>query len=149
MVKASIEQIKAIHSILHRKGLLPHKTEFVESFSNGRVSSTKDLWMSEARELISSLVQHKENTNKDDKGPMIRKLFAMCHEMYWIKKVQKVGEYGKLIEVNDYSAVYGWVLKYGYLKKDLRKYTYQELPKLISQFELHIYNPFISDLSRK
>jgi hypothetical protein len=36
--------------------------------------------------------------------------------------------------------IYAWVEKYGYLHKHLNKYTYEELPKLVSQAEQCYYS---------
>jgi len=73
----------------------------------------------------------------------------MAFEMGWVKKVTKADNKGNLKTVNDYSAVKAWVTKYGYLKKPLNRYTYNELPKLVRQFEQYIYNPYIQSKPKK
>ena len=141
-------QIKAVRATLHRFSLLDEKETIIEAFTNGRTTRISEMTMEEARELLLSFNRAPEARNRDDKGPMIRKLFAMAHEMGWIKEVSAVGENGKLETKKDYSSVYNWVTKFGYLGKDLRKYTYKELPKLLSQFEFHIYKPYLEKLSK-
>ncbi len=147
------EQLIALNTVIHKKGLMQHKADMVEGATNGRTRSSKDLYFDEARELIMALNSYAEAKNKDDKGPMVRKLFRMAHEIGWIKKQSIVNSQqstaGPLIaEKNDYSRVYGWVLKYGYLKKDLRRYAYKEMPKLLSQFEFGPYKSYISNLNK-
>jgi hypothetical protein len=147
MKPASQKQIQALHIILHKKGLMQFKKEMVESFSNGRTSSSKELTMAEARDLLSALYGQSESPVKQDKAPMIRKLFGMCHEIGWITKKMVISENGGMEEVNDNTRVYEWVTNFGYLRKELRKYTYNELPKLVSVFEENIYVPYIRNLA--
>jgi hypothetical protein len=148
MKLASQKQIQALHIILHKKGLMQFKKEMVESYSNGRTSSSKELTMAEARDLLSTLYGQSESPAKNDKAPMIKKLFSMCHEIGWITKKMVISENGDMEQINDNTRVYDWVKNYGYLKKELRNYTYNELPKLISVFEENIYVPYIRNLAK-
>jgi hypothetical protein len=135
-------QIRAINVALGVRGLADDKEDIVSIYTNGRTTNEKEMFMHEARELLI-------NINGPDKNDlMIRKMFAQAHELMWIKKVQRVDEKGNLVPVNDYSVLYNWVLKYGYLKKDLRDYTYKELPKLITQFENGPYKNYISNSNK-
>lgn len=143
---ATPKQVKAIHAQLHLQGLLSHKRSIVDSYSKGRTESSKELTSTEAGELLSYLFNQKKEVNVSSK--LMAKLFAMCHEMGWITQTTVVD--GDKVKVKkDYSRVHAWVEKYGLLKKPLRKYTYNELPKLVTQFEVHIYNPYIESLSNK
>jgi hypothetical protein len=148
MNPVTTQQLKAIHALLHKHQLLAQKANIVESFSNGRSSSSKDLTTEEARELIMHFNAAPEASNKDNKGPMMRKLFAMAFEIGWISKVTVATQCGNIDVKKDYSRLYGWVQKYGYLRKELRKYTYKEMPKLVSQFEFNIYNPYIQKINK-
>lgn len=147
---ANKEQLKAIHATLYKKGLLCQKKTIVESFSNGRTDSSSQLYFEEAKELLmtfnDSLKQDQAEKEAIDK--MVRKLIAKAYEMGWIKTYTKADAKGELKQVKDYSSLYQWVNKYGYLKKDLKKYTYKELPKLLSQFEFGPYKDYISKLSK-
>lgn len=149
MTPATTQQLKAIHALLHKKGLLHEKPEIITVFTDGRTHSSKEMTMEEARELLivfnTSSPAPSPQGEKGDKGPMIRKLFAMAHEMGWIVKTTMVTPAGEIVAKNDNSRVYGWVLKYGYLKKDLRQYQYKELPKLLTQFEFGPYKDYISN----
>lgn len=141
-------QIKAVRATLYRHGLMYDKENIIDSFTNGRTGSISEMTLDEARELLMAFNSPAENKNTDDKGPMIRKLFAMAHEMGWIRKVQAVDEKGAIIEKNDNTKVYDWVTKYGYKKTELRRYTYKELPKLLSQFEFNIYKPYLKAIGK-
>jgi hypothetical protein len=135
----SAGQIRAINVALGVRGLADDKEEIISIYTNGRTTNEKEMFMHEARLLLMNV------NGPDINELMIRKMFALAHELTWIKKVQKVDEKGNLVPANDYSVLYNWVLKYGYLNKELREYTYKELPKLISQFENGPYKNYISN----
>jgi hypothetical protein len=50
------------------------------------------------------------------------------------KVISKAASYMGLKEL-DMTAVYKFVLEIGYLKKDLNRYSFEELPKLVTQME--------------
>lgn len=144
MKPATPKQVQAINILMAKQGLLPHKRDIIESYSGGRTSSSKELYINEAGELLNYLTQQNKDVNVSSK--LMAKLFAMCHEMKWIPQTTVVE--GNQVKIKkDYSQVHGWVKKYGYLKKPLRDYTYNELPKLVSQLEFNVYNPYIENLS--
>lgn len=138
------KQVKAIRAAMAAKKLLEHKEQIVDSYTKGRTTHISEMHISEAGQLLTYLNGLPKEANP--KSKLMSKLFAMCHEMGWIKSTTVVD--GPEIKIKkDYSAVYNWVAKYGYLKKPLRDYTYNELPKLVTQLEKHIYEPFIQNLS--
>ena len=137
-------QLKAVNVLLIKQGLYEHKREIIESYTGGRTGSSKEMYIHEAAELLSYLNNTQKDVNVSSK--LMAKLFAMCHEMQWITHTTVV-EGGKIKIKKDYSKVHDWVLKYGYLKKALRQYTYNELPKLVTQLEKYVYNPYIQNLS--
>lgn len=126
---------------LRNKLKLPHDVweDLVNQYTGGRSTSSKDMKIFEADNMIDSLKrlerEHdlKHGFGKQEKKPiedtpenvMRRKIFAKCHEIRWRNDAGKV----------DQERLNAWMLKYSYLKKPLQKYTLKELPKLISQFE--------------
>jgi len=58
---------------------------------------------------------------------MRKKILSLTWEMNWVVK-------DPALKV-DVERVNAWCVKYGYLHKPLNSYTYNELPKLLSQFE--------------
>ncbi len=143
---ATPKQLQLIHNLLHQQGLLQHKPEIVESFSKGRTSSSRGLYMAEAKELIDHLLATKKDVNVS--SGLMKKLFAMAFEMGWCPEEELVMADGSIKRRKNYSRLHGWVEKYGYLKKPLRQYSYNELPKLVSIFEINIYNPYIQNLNK-
>lgn len=133
-------QIIAVRAALARKGLMKVKEDIIRGASGGRTSSTAGLTMEEARSLLMALNSDRPEPAND---LMIRKMMAQAHEMGWVKKVKRVGKSGNIEEVKDYSILYGWIEKYGYLKKPLRDYSYKELPKLVGQLE-KVYNGYLN-----
>ncbi len=144
MKPATKEQIRAINAILAKRKLMDMKADIIRESTGGRTTHSTELYASEAYALLKSL---NINTATDPgKQRMIRKLFAMAHEIGWIPKTGRVDQDGDFTTESDRSRVYGWIKKFGYLKKDLSLYTYNELPKLVTQFELGPYTHYLSNI---
>ena len=115
----------------------------IDHATKGRSTSTRELTQQEAFELIDGLVKSSPKGNRfaernESSGKMRRKLLAYAREMGWVQKgaMQKV----------DLERVNEWCRKYGFGKKELRAYSYFELPKLVSQFECGPYKDYLSKL---
>ncbi len=145
-MKATAKQLQAIHAILNKRNLIQNKAFMIEGITAGRSSSSKDLTFAEAAEFIKILNPGKPATNVS--SPMMSKLFAMCYEMGWITTTNVVQPDGSIKSKKDYSKVHAWVEKYGYLKKPLRDYSYKELPKLVTIFQIGPYKNYIDYLSK-
>lgn len=108
------------------------KQDFVYQYTNGRETSTSKMLVPECQSLINYLVVLKQQKGmnkqrKPEQTPaqkMRRKILSICHEMGW-----------KQNGAIDWDRLNGWLLKSGYLKKQLNDYTEQELPKLVTQFD--------------
>lgn len=140
--------IKAINAILARTGQMENKAVIVSNASNGRTIHSSELTPAEAIGLLKALNAHSPQPIAQRPKPsakMTAKLFAMAHEMGWITAATVVGSAGMETK-KDYSRLHAWVLKYGYLHKPLSQYSYKEMPKLVSQFELGVYKHYISEL---
>jgi hypothetical protein len=136
----TVTQIKAIHALLNRAGLMDDKKDLVRMYSGGNTESVKNMMYHEARELLShlnSFVPPPELTKEQRDGDRMRKrLISMAHELRWHKQ-------GSLkIDINRIDR---WCIKYGYLHKRFQEYSNKELPGLITQFE----NMYVQHLSRK
>jgi hypothetical protein len=140
MRPATKDQVKAINAILARKNLMMHKATIVQSCSNGRTTHSTELTVEEARALLIDLNKNEPET--EAKQRMVRKIFAMARDLGWVKKITVVERTG-IVHKDDLSAVYEWINKYGYLKKDINQYKYNELPKLVSQFQEGPYKHYI------
>lgn len=142
MTPATAKQLQSIHAALHIKGLLRHKREMVSSFTNGRSESSRDMSFEEAADMLASLNDHVPDNERKNK--MVRHIIAMAHEMGWISESVVVSrESGVLQKKKDYSRLHGWVEKYGYLKKPLGKYSYAELPTLVTAFK-NVYQSWLA-----
>lgn len=138
---ATKQQVKAINAFLATRGLMEMKKQIISNFTNDRTDRSSLLTKDEARALLLYL---------NDYAPlerMIKKIVAMAHEIHWIKKTTIVDPKNGVVEERDYKALDEWILKYGYLHKPLFQYTYQELPKLLTQFEYGPYKHFLERLS--
>lgn len=126
---------KQLHGLLTQTGLNEQKANLVTGFTAGRSDSSKDLTNEEAKQMIHYLAT-KANEHGEAANKMRRKILSMAHEMHWhLTGTQKV----------DMERLNNWCTTLGYGKKALNKYTYEELPKLVTQFEF-VYKYYLSKL---
>ncbi len=114
------------------------RSEMIEEFTSGKKSSLKDLTETEYREFCTSiqkLINNPQPSKADWQNTpaniMRRKIIGLCVKMGWVNGSKA-----------DLQRIQSWVLKYGYLKKELNTYTESELPKLVSQAEM-MYADFL------
>lgn len=126
---------KQLHGLLNKSGLSTQKESLVHSYTNGRSISSKDLTNDEAKNMIGYL-NGVVNVESFASNKMRRKIISMAHEMHWhLPGTQKID----MVRLND------WCVKFGYMKKELNKHAYKELPTLVFQFEA-VYKSYLSDL---
>lgn len=123
-----------LNGLLNATGLIGQKETLVLSATQGRSESRKDLTDHEAMGLINFLKQQPQPTAKEDK--MRKKIISMAHECGWHHLVN--GKW-KI----DMKRLNDWCVKSSYLKKELNKYSYNELPTLVSQFS-KVYSSFLN-----
>lgn len=127
------EQLKCLNTLVSKRGIDKEtKATMVQGFSSGRSDSSKGLYFDEATEMIKHLQALQPNAAAAAK--MRGKVLYYAHEMNW-----RVA--GKL----DMPRVDAWCNKFGYLHKDLDKYEYSELPKLVSQIEA-VYKHYLKNI---
>lgn len=143
MKPATPQQIKAINAALAVKGMMEEKPAIVRDVTAGRTTHSSQLYFDEAKVLLKSILSCTQDYQEIGKSRMIAKIFAMAHEMGWINNLVTVEAEGKMVQKKDYRNVYAWIRKYGYLHKDLKQYKYEELPKLLSQFEQGPYQHYL------
>lgn len=135
MKKATPAQIKKFHALLNEKRLMEHKADIVNEFTDGKQTSTKEMTMEQMIQAIEHLEANKNaktastKTKRDSSLDRQRKkIIGFCREMGMEK--EKNGK-----TVADMDSVYKFILKVGYLKKDLNDYTAQEMPILVTVIE--------------
>lgn len=142
------EQNKRLHLLLAKNGIDRSTVEGREIYedmiyaaSNGRTKSSSKLLINECQGLINNLEVLKnqkkpsgasqiENTPENKQR---RKILSICREMggEWFKN----GSY-------NWKHIDEWLMKYGYLHKKLNKYSADELPKLVTQFQNMLLKPY-------
>ncbi len=130
MKYATPEQIKAISTLLSKNNLNDEKDSIVSAFSGGRTKSRKELKFNEAAALIGHFKSLDLTDKRSDK--MRNKILSMAHEVNWTIK-----GYVDMDRINN------WCIKFGHAHKKLDFYTYEELPKLVTQFE-EVYREYLS-----
>ena len=135
-------QLRRIHLLLRQINLQEQKPALVFSFSGGRCTSSKALTFQEAQNLITHLEQQLpvmktlSSLHHTSANQMRRKLISICHNMNWRTKDGKV----------DMQRLDEWCGNKSYLKKPLMKYSYNELPMLVSQLQ-QVYISFINKIA--
>lgn len=128
-------QNRTIHMLLTQTGLATQKANIVFGATGGRSDSSRDLSDAEVRDLISYL-RSLPNREADKADKMRKKILSMAHEMGW--HILTHGKYHiDMIRVN------AWMQKFSYLHKPLDFYKYNELPRLVTQFEA-VYKTFLN-----
>lgn len=136
MELATRKQTQFLYFLFVQKGLdESERHAFVLDFTKGRVKSLKELTVREARTMISSIANNDTSVNDNSLQAMRNKLFGMAHEMRWQTAEKKI----------DIERVDAWCVTYGYGHKKLKDYTYNELPKLITQFRA-VYEDYLKNL---
>lgn len=123
------QQLKQLHTLLQITGKVAYKIDLMDEHSedNRYISSSKELYATEADAIIKHLTavqktQQSEAAAKADN--MRKKIISCCREIGWHRQ-------GKA----DMPRIKEWVLKYGYLHKDINQYLITELPMLVTQAE--------------
>ena len=127
-------QNKAVYALLNKTGLLPQKENIVAGISDGRTTSTRELTPQEAIDLIKYLKNQDQSEIAAD--VMRKKIISLAHEMGWHVAGTRKADMRRIDE---------WCKKFGYGKKSLDNYHYNELPKLVSQFE-SVYKSFLNGI---
>lgn len=134
-------QNKLLHALLAQTGLSAQKQSLVSSFSNGRTTSSSNMHPIEAIELINYLKQQLppiHNTGLESKADKMRKkIISLAWQMNWTYTNTNRRVVCDMKRIND------WCVKYGYLHKPLMQYSYEQLPRLLTQFE-NVYHSYLN-----
>ena len=104
------------------------RAELCYQASSGRCESLailSDMELIEVNNHLQRLAAEVDGADDMKLKRQQRKFFSICYDLRWTLPG------GKL----DYTTIFGWVNKYGYLHKDFNEYTAKELPELITQIE--------------
>lgn len=135
---ATPQQIACIGAICSKINITKeNKQVMVKGFSNGRTATTKELYATEAIQMIRHLkvLDPEEEKCKKMRG----KILYYAYLLGWTK----TNHNNKIVA--NVERVDVWMLRYSYLKKKLYSYTYAELPKLVTQF-YNMYNSILKKI---
>jgi hypothetical protein len=126
----TLEQNTRLHTLLSETGLTSEKAALVKTYTKGRTTSSAAMTFTECDNLLAHLAASKRVPVPDQDGranQMRRAILSAAHQMRWqLDGSTRVD----MVRVNE------WCKTKGYLKKELNAYTYEELPKLLSQINL-------------
>ncbi|MBW7848359.1 MAG: hypothetical protein H3C41_09800 [Bacteroidales bacterium] len=134
-MEATKQQLKVFHAILAKRGLMDMKPIIVSDESSGRTEHASQLTVHEMAALIKRLQVNHElrfDTVKTAENRMRRRILSLCYSLGWTRYDEQ-----KRMQTADMERLEAWLQKYGYLhKKKLNDYAYNELVKLVTQFEM-------------
>lgn len=136
MLHATKNQIKMLHAILAKRGMMDMKQQLVSEASDGRTEHSTELRYGEITKLLTHLNQGAEvrlSADKEAGNKMRRRILSMCYSAGWTRFDVK-----QMKQAADLARLDSWCIKYGYLHKHFNDYTYAELPKLVTQFENYL-----------
>ncbi|MEO6456542.1 MAG: hypothetical protein ABIN97_20870 [Ginsengibacter sp.] len=121
-------QLSKIHVLLHQLNLIEDKANIVNQFTNGRATSSKEMTLDEAKELIRHLSTHNPNER------MRKKVFALAYVagIIWGDTPEDKKMNG--IKLDQFLKARGAV------KKEINRMTKNELVKVVTQFEQIVKN---------
>jgi hypothetical protein len=132
---ATAKQVGMIKGLMAQLGLLEDSKGYAMQYSNNRTEHIGELTTAEANLLIKNLMPAgKQKPNEhiakaEACNTMRRKIISMAREMGWHQRNAD----GRLVA--NMERVEQWCKDYGYLNKGLNAYTFEELPKLVTQME--------------
>lgn len=131
-------QNKKLYMLLNDTGLIEQKDELVHDFTHGRTHHSSAMSQTECAELINYLNAFQQR-NKPEvrKDVMRKKILSMAHEIGWETASGEI----------NWQRLNKWLSKYGYEHKHLNAYTYDELTKLVGQFEEGPYKFYMQKLA--
>ncbi len=127
----------AIEKKLRATGWYGDRAELIESFTNGRKSSLRELTDREYKTFIAFLTTSGKQVAEDTgwqnspENKMRRKVYSLfVYKMHYTPL-----EFQK------------WIVKYGKFHKPLQEHTHDELVELVSQAE-KVYQSYINEINK-
>jgi len=138
-MKRTKAQNKKLHYLLNDTGLMKYKQELVSSFTHARTQHSSHMSRDECERLIDHLAnQPHDDGNEVQKDIMRKKILHMAHELGWEKQDGTI----------DWHKLNHWLLQYGHKHKRLNDYSYNELVRLVSQFENGPYRYYLTKTAK-
>ncbi len=132
---ATANQVSYINGMYQKLGLAkPERLQELSQFTGREIISTRYVFASEASELIPILKGLLGQIN-DPCDRMRKKILHLAHLMGWTLPTGKAN----IAQVN------AWCIARSTLKKPLNDHSAQELPALVTQFEM-VYNNYLKSM---
>lgn len=116
-------QLKKIHTLLGQLGLMDRKPEIVQSFTEGRTESSREMTLMEAKALIEYLMGSQERTT------VIRRIWHLAYEMGIIVPGDQDEKAMNAAKLDAFCEQRGTV------KKPLSSQSLKEVKRTAKQFE--------------
>lgn len=126
--KLSHTQLKCIKTLVGKLNIADSDA-VVRGFTDLRTGHVSEMNTYEA----TAMIRHLKTLDPDEKSAelMRKKIIALAYKRAGLGRAESVERKRAVIKWLD-----GWCKQYGHKHKGLNAYTYKELPKLVSQFEI-------------
>jgi hypothetical protein len=116
-------QLSKIHVLMNQLKIIDDKASFINEFTNGRTSSSKEMSLEEGIDLIRHLSLY------DPNDKMRKKIFALAYNAGIIWGDTPADKKMNSIKLNEF------IKSRGAVKKELNSMSKNDLIKTVSQFE--------------
>lgn len=123
MKKITNAQLSKIHVLISQLQIIDQKQQLIYSFTNGRETSSKEMTLNEATQLIKHLAA------SDPCERMRKKCFALAYEAGIIWGDTPEDKKMNAVKLNQF------LLYRGAVKKEINRMNKNELVKVVTQFE--------------
>lgn len=130
------KQNKELHSLLAKLGYDEEtKAQLVAAYTDNRTEKSSEMTQVECENLLITLRKRLSLANELDTKKLKRMRSIAIQEFVSIGWLQD-----SAIQAQDWDNVNVWMKTHSYLKKQLFKYTIQEMPKLLAQIKTMVSN---------
>ncbi|MBS4057780.1 MAG: hypothetical protein KGZ82_10730 [Bacteroidales bacterium] len=126
--------IRCFHAALAKRGIMDMKPLLVSQASDGRTEHCGELTLDEMQRLLrlaSPGSQVQVSVDVEAGNRMRRRILSLCYTIGWTSYSATQRR-----AVVDMARLDEWMVSYSYGHKPMQDYTIDELPRLVSQFEL-------------
>ncbi|MGL4518424.1 MAG: hypothetical protein ACRCUJ_01630 [Phocaeicola sp.] len=128
-------QIKALHACFKAEGMdEENRHNFINHFTFGRVSSTKELTLAEGTHMLRHLKGEDEKKNKAEAAKLVKAIYYLSLNISFLNKKFADDDSAEAFEMNK-AKINGFAATKSKAKKAVKQMTLQELRDFKKQLE--------------
>lgn len=129
-------QLKKLHALLTKLGFMDEKALMVRHYTEGRTTSSREMYYSEAMAMIASMEEQMDNESRSKRERIVRKMLYYGYQLGW-GRPRTSQDHGIKASTLCYRAIESWAKSDRCaVSKSLRDMTAEELAKALSQLQI-------------